>query len=212
MKKIFLDLGSNRFQGLTNIFIEKLGIDPSWVVQAYEPNKTVYDQAIRDMTQKIFKSNILLKYPDFIFKNAAIGDCNGFSQIKNIIEYVRRRGGDEVLTGDAGGSTLIEDVIWHQKNVKFEIQTVSVIDINDVINELITTYGNGIEIYIKCDIEGYEYKVIERLLQSSHLKKIKQIFIEWHPHFFKNENEMKSKAILLKQKLQENSIETFDHH
>ncbi len=208
-QKIFLDLGSNAFQGLTNVFMEKLNIDSSWIIQAYEPNKTVYQRAFEEMNRERYKSNVFLKYPDFNFYNVAVGDSNGENEIKNVVRYSID---GKLFDGDNGASSLLDDIVWHQKNVEFETQTVEVVDINDILNDLFVKYGNEIEIYIKCDIEGYEYKVIKRLLESSHLSNIKQIFIEWHSHFFKNEKEKKDEAIFLKRDLSNKGIKVYDHH
>ena len=38
------------------------------------------------------------------------------------------------------------------------------------------------------------------------------MFIEWHPHFFKNLQEKTNESHLLKQQLSKNNIESFDHH
>lgn len=190
MKKIFLDLGCNKLQGLYNFFINKLGIDESWVIRCFEANKTVYEQAIIIKQSK--NNSGVLNLLDFKIINAAISDKNGIEKIKNIIEYTTSK--NNTYEGDAGGSTCLNDIIWHQKNVKFEISEVCSIDINTLIEDIVQEYGKEIEIYIKCDIEGYEYKVISKLCSSQFLNKIKQIYIEWHPHFFENQIYKKAEA------------------
>lgn len=207
-QKIFLDLGSNRLQGLL-LFKNQLNIDSSWIIQGYEPNETVFNRAIEEIKNPNHINHIFSDYRNFILNNSAVSDESGTKEIKNIIQYTHD---GQVKDGDAGGSTLLEDVVWHQKNVKFETKIISSIDINEILEQLVLKHGDNIEIYIKCDIEGYEYKVVRRILQSKYINKIKQMFVEWHPHFFKNLQEKRNESYLLKQQLSENNIEIFDHH
>jgi FkbM family methyltransferase len=191
VKKIFLDLGCNRLQGLHDHFKDKLNLDESWAIKCFEANSTVYQEAINSVECIQHPNHMFSKFPDFKIINAAISDKNGIEKIKNIVEYTVEK---EIRKGDAGGSTLLDNVVWHQKDVKFEISKIPSIDINTLIEELIQEYGDEIEISVKCDIEGYEYKVIRKLCASQFINKIKQIYIEWHPHFFTNEKDKKAEA------------------
>jgi hypothetical protein len=69
--------------------------------------------------------------------------------------------------------------------VVFDIvkETTSCLDIDDIINEICKNDFYA-EIYIKCDIEGSEFVVLPKLLNSIYIKCIKQIYIEWHERFW----------------------------
>ena len=53
MKKIFIDCGGNKGQGLRS-FVEMYQMDNSWLIESYEPNSLCnLDQNIIDLTQNL---------------------------------------------------------------------------------------------------------------------------------------------------------------
>jgi len=81
------------------------------------------------------------------------------------------------------------------------------------INEDLNT--DDLEIYIKCDIEGSEFKVLPCLLKSEYIKFVKEIYIEWHERFFlksDNYNEILDKKNEIINNLDKNEIKYFNHH
>lgn len=206
-KKIFLDFGTNKLQGLLH-FQKKLNINSSWIIEGYEPNKNVYSQAIN----KIDKKNPLspfYNYESIAIHNAAVSDTNGYEEIKNITHVVRN---GIVEKRDFGGSTLVQNNIWQWDKVTYEKDYVATIDVNDILNKIILEHGKKSKIYIKCDIEGYEYKVIKRMLDSENIKYVKKMFIEWHERFFEDIEKKKEEKSMLIKHLRELKISVFDHH
>ena len=210
MKNVFLDFGSNRFKALHKVFIDKLKIDSSWVINCYEPNKTVFETAISDIKNPKNPNYIFSEYPNFNVYNIAVSDITGIEEIKNVKKYTNRNG--DIRFCDGGASTLLKDVIWHPKDVEFELTSVKTLSINDILEDIYIKYGEDVNIYIKCDIEGYEYKVIRKLLHSQHTNLIKKIYIEWHPHLFTNQTDKRAEAFDLIVRMYRIGIESSMHY
>jgi len=60
-------------------------------------------------------------------------------------------------------------------------QTVNCIDINALINNLLSKIYNNI--IIKMDIESAEYDVLESMIEHGTIKKVKKMYIEFHTKF-----------------------------
>lgn len=43
-------------------------------------------------------------------------------------------------------------------------------------------------IIVKLDIEGAEYEVVQDLINTGAIKRIKELYVEWHDHFYPNKN------------------------
>lgn len=70
-----------------------------------------------------------------------------------------------------------------EKREKLDLENpkkVKTIDFSSFLNQ----FNDDDYIIVKLDIEGSEYKVIERLLETKSINKINELYIEWHDIFF----------------------------
>lgn len=205
--KHFIDLGTHKFEGL-NEFTEKLGIDNEWNVYCYEANPLIYDRSLLD--------NLKDYYNHIEFHNLAVMDANGSitfhchdgawsdqSKEKYVEEYTTGSNAlDQTPTYDIGNGAVFNIVD----------KEVDCVDINDIL-ESICAKDPQAEIYIKCDIEGSEFVVLPRILESEYLDNVKQMYIEWHERFWYNngiEEKIKEKQVYLHH-LKKAGVECFIH-
>jgi FkbM family methyltransferase len=76
------------------------------------------------------------------------------------------------------GCTLDKD-----KSEKLDLYNPRVVNTID-ISVFIKNLPDDSYIILKLDIEGSEYEVVEHLIKSNVIEKIKEVHIEWHDHFF----------------------------
>jgi FkbM family methyltransferase len=187
--KYFLDFGTHKFEGLEE-FTATLGIDTSWNVHCYEPNTSVFEQ------MKPTHKQLAAKYASIKIENAAVMDYSGFITLNRHEGAWKDSTKQEYIDGyTTGSNTLSENPITDFGNgVVFNVQSdvCKCFDVNEIIGDIVRTDGDA-EIYIKCDIEGSEFKVLPRLLQSNHLANISGLWVEWHERFWYDPDPTKSK-------------------
>jgi FkbM family methyltransferase len=206
---IFLDLGTNEFQGLEE-FTNLLGLGKNTIVHCYEPNTLVYDRSKPKYVQ------IVGNYRSLTHNNAAIMDYTGK------IQFNSHHGAwqDGVFKPEyTGGSNCLElnPESDECSNAKFDIhqEMVDCKDILDVLHDLVAENGEDCKVIIKCDIEGSEFKVLPRMMTSPYVKNITQIHIEWHERFYEKTAEYdhicELKQTIL-QDLAKHGITYYEHH
>lgn len=158
MRKIFIDCGYNEGQS-TKKFREMLGSDFEYF--AFEANPYLYE----------------------MFK-----DVNPFSKIENKAVWVEntilpfyvvsvdRHGNKDFRTG---ASTLIESKSEWNMSVHKEQQVVDIetIDFSEFIEKNFTM--NDL-IIVKLDVEGAEYNILQKLLDSDIIHYINDLYVEFH--------------------------------
>ena len=208
---IFLDLCTNMFQGLEE-FTEKINLNKDTIVYCFEPNSFVYTSS------KPKYDSILNNYKQLYHFNKAILDYTGkivFNSHHGVWDN------EKYIDDYTGGSNCLE--INPKKDncngVVFDIhqELVDCIDIIDVFKNIVSDNNLNSDkcISVKCDIEGTEFKVLPRLLDSEYVKYIKEIHIEWHERFYINTPEYNSMCNLKQSiinKLHDNNINYFEHH
>lgn len=188
--KYFLDFGTHKFEGLEE-FIEKIQIDKTFNVLCFEPNTDIYNLSREN-------DEILKKYENIFFSfkhyNLAVLNYSGKTifnshkgalNIYNVYDKNYTTGSNclDVNPQYDSGNGVVFDIVSSNCNC---------IDVNEIISSIVKN-DNDAEIYIKCDIEGSEFVVLPKLLDSPYLNKIKNIYIEWHERFWYGTNDYQNK-------------------
>lgn len=211
--KHFLDLGAHKLEGLKE-FTQKLNIGKSWKVYSYEPNILIQEE-----TKKVVEE-IKNNYKSLEFYDKAVMDESGVITFNCHKGAWKNQDKNEYWDGYTTGSNAMETnpIIDIGNGVLFDTvqYDVECVAIEDIL-EGICSKDPDAEIYIKCDIEGSEFVVLPRIIESEYAKNIVEIHIEWHERMWYHEGEI---GILAKQKerqvyttnLRKLGIKCFVHH
>lgn len=168
MRKILLDCGSHFGKGLRKQ-IEINKIDASWKIYSWEANPYTYQN---------FINNDRFKNLDLIAYHAAVSDEDG--TIKFNIQSSTDRNGNAMKSGTGSSAMSLDE--WRCKGGAFveEIE-VPKIDLSQWMSKNLTADDYVI---LKMDIEGSEYPVLEKIINSGLIGLIDKLYIEWHSNMF----------------------------
>lgn len=196
MTKIFLDGGTHLGGGIKAIS-KKEGINKDWRVYSWEANPYTYKKNLEDQ-KRYSRFNIQ-------FFNKALSTHNGHIEVM-IQQQRSKHTGEMVNTGQ--GTTILSADDFKNPDAKLDqiIEKVKIpcIDFSQWINA--NTTDND-EIIIKLDIEGAEYELLEHLLKSPVLNRIKKMYIEWHSYAMKDKESLDKRQYKIESICKENNIE-----
>lgn len=211
MSNIFLDCGTNFCQGLKK-HIQKYNIDEKWIIHSFEANPATYSHAKSIIDKHLSKYNITLY-------NKAVWVNN--NRRKLTTEYITRVGIMGLLEGVdfdpnclnleddralwiGGASNIMEDNFRtpsYAGDIKQEEEEVKCIDFSEF---LLTTFSKTDNVYVKLDIEGSEYSVLNKLINTGAIDLVKEVTIEWHNHLLNTpydqqflEKELRNRNIII---------------
>jgi FkbM family methyltransferase len=195
-KKIFIDCGTHFGEGL-DFFIKKLEINQDWEIHSFEANPTTFET----FSDKSRYNHLQIK-----FYNLAVSDSDA-----NVIfnRETPKNYPEEFMMG--GGSSFMPIDEWNPWGTFKEGYNNSVevrsLNLSNFINSL-----NSDNIYCKMDIEGAEFQTLEKMIEDGSIKKIKNIWIEFHENFFSNPAPYKKRKLKILEELSNNNVSYFEWH
>lgn len=159
--KILVDCRSNLGQGYEQIkILEK--IDSSWDIEMFEPSP----ECIKYLKSKYKEDN-------FKINNKAVYTSSG----KKEFHFTQTLSGEVSYT--SVGSKL-GDVkhLFTNRNHLYKLSEpilVETIDLSNFIDRLNYEY-----ICLKLDVEGSEYDILKRMMETSSLEKVNKLYVEFH--------------------------------
>lgn len=162
MGKCLLDLGTNGMSGYEKL-VPLLGIDDSWEQIIFvEPNPECHEYIYNRMGG--IKNSKLLE--------VAVSDKNGDG------ELITR----DDMKGDSAATLMSKEFITasigevNQKCPSYLTYKVKTVTIDTILKDITAD-----EIYLKMDVEGSEYAILENF-PMEYMPRIKKLFIEFHAH------------------------------
>lgn len=200
MAKVFLDCGTHLGQGLKSI-VKKEKITPDWKIYSWEANPYTFEERQYFKKYRFDEHNIT-------YFNAAVSTEN--KTIPLLVQHKKEKHSSKINTGQ--GSTIVSTDSLKENLGKMqanEFINVECIDLDEWITNNTTDNDS---IIIKFDIEGEEYDVLEKLMYSSNIKKIKKIYVEWHGHHMKQADEYAERQKIIEEKLKESNVVVIGWH
>lgn len=158
MKKIFIDGGARIGEAINELLDKRedlIGCD----VYMFECNSNHLEKL-----NQIKESN---KKYNFFVREEALWDQSGEEKFYISID----------IWGDLGCT------LHPEKREKLDLanpRIVKTIRLSDFLDQ----FENDDYIVLKLDIEGGEYRVVTDLINTGKINKIKELYVEWHDHFF----------------------------
>jgi FkbM family methyltransferase len=192
----FIDCGTHFGEGL-DFFINHLKIDESWEVHSFEANPKTFES---------FPERSKYKNLKIEFHNLAVSDEDGHV----IFNRETPKGfSEEIMMG--GGSSFMSLDEWNPWGTFKESYTDSIkvasLDFDKFVSSL-----DSSNIFCKMDIEGAEFQVLEKMILSGSIEKIKKIWIEFHDNFFTNPEIYRNRKHKILNVLSEKNIEYVEWH
>jgi FkbM family methyltransferase len=193
---IYFDCGSNLGQGY-KIMRDLFKMDDSWTIVFIEPNSNCLEEL---SSVSPHGSTII---------NCALDTEKGEKTLN--IAYCQEQ--KEWIGGES--NTLSKDSGWEEYFAGYTEETnhfgltkkVSSV----VLGELVDGFNpNNEDVYLKLDIEGKEYDVLEQFVESEQFKNVRYIAVEWHCRFFGNSQDFYDRKAAIEKKLSEAPNLTYD--
>ena len=204
--KIFIDCGTNYFQGLSQ-FHEMYKFDSDWQIYCFEANPETYKNALKRVPGWLNGLNYQLS-------NQAISDQNGFCTVncaseddscmqhyngvvwKNLARrvYGRLRRVLGISPHTNQGSNILDKPPQMSEDHKFRYKSFQVesIDFSEFLESL--SQKKPDKVVVKMDIEGAEFQVLDRFFTTKACENVSEMYVEFHERFFlERESEYKKK-------------------
>ena len=168
--KVFIDGGYHLGQGLS-YFIGELKIDKDWMVFIFEPNPECGAEKRIENYNYQFKTNL---HKCAIFnKNCEIDFLSPSQNGEKHYGFASEESDHQNMASSIFENGL--SLCGMKPGDKDKMIKVKTIDFSKFID---TIKGN--EIYVKLDIEGAEFPVLQDLIDTGNIKYISKIWVEWH--------------------------------
>ena len=178
VKNLFIDCGTNLGQGL-NEFNKKFNLfnNINWDIYTFEPNPYI------DLKKMFFNVNNIIKIDKAIWIN---NDPMQFICKGKKDENLRRKYNEERFQGGGSQIKCTQKNYNIPEHVETDIINIQTINFSDFLKDKSNIYD---KIYVKMDIEGAEFQIIDHLIECNTLNLIYELYIEPHGRFEFNENQ-----------------------
>lgn len=181
-KNLFIDCGTNLGQGL-NEFNNKFNLFNSdlWDIYTFEPNPYINLKTMFLNVNNIVKINKAV----WINNDPIQFICKGKKEENLRHKYNEERfqcGGSQIKSTQR--NSIIPD------HIESDIVNIPTINFSDFLKDKSNNYN---KIYVKMDVEGAEFQIIDHLIECNTLGLIYELYIEPHGRFEFNQDQWSEK-------------------